>query len=108
MAIVQGGTNVKGETGGVGTVEAILKDLDEYYEKFKWETDGAQKRRVLPWIRRALIWSQELCDVTTQIVSQMVEVVKNRTRQVDSHVELFEAHQEVSDNTGHSKAGQEK
>lgn len=24
-----------------GTVEAILKDLDEYYEKFKWETDGA-------------------------------------------------------------------
>uniref|UniRef100_A0A673UJH4 Inhibitor of growth protein n=1 Tax=Suricata suricatta TaxID=37032 RepID=A0A673UJH4_SURSU len=87
----------------------ILKELDEYYEKFKLETDGVQKRRVLHCIQRALIRSQELGDEKIQIVSQMVELVENRTRQVDSHVELFEAHQEVSDTTGHSgKAGQDK
>lgn len=86
----------------------ILKELDEYYEKFKREADSAQKRRVLHCIQRALIRSQELGDEKIQIVSQMVELVENRTRQVDSHVELFEAHQEVSDTTGHSKAGQDK
>ncbi|XP_045833866.1 inhibitor of growth protein 1 isoform X1 [Meles meles] len=87
----------------------ILKELDEYYEKFKRETDGVQKRRVLHCIQRALIRSQELGDEKIQIVSQMVELVENRTRQVDSHVELFEAHQEANDTTGHSgKAGQDK
>ncbi|XP_064441971.1 inhibitor of growth protein 1 isoform X2 [Mirounga angustirostris] len=87
----------------------ILKELDEYYEKLKRETDGVQKRRVLHCIQRALIRSQELGDEKIQIVSQMVELVENRTRQVDSHVELFEAHQEVNDTTGHSgKAGQDK
>ncbi|KAF3825654.1 hypothetical protein GH733_006481 [Mirounga leonina] len=89
--------------------QEILKELDEYYEKLKRETDGVQKRRVLHCIQRALIRSQELGDEKIQIVSQMVELVENRTRQVDSHVELFEAHQEVNDTTGHSgKAGQDK
>ncbi|XP_032960904.1 inhibitor of growth protein 1 isoform X2 [Rhinolophus ferrumequinum] len=92
-----------------GGSSEILKELDEYYEKFKRETDGTQKRRVLHCIQRALIRSQELGDEKIQIVSQMVELVENRTRQVDSHVELFEAHQEVNDTTGHSgKAGQDK
>lgn len=64
---------------------------------------------MLHCIQRALIRSQELGDEKIQIVSQMVELVENRTRQVDSHVELFEAHQEVNDTTGHSgKAGQDK
>lgn len=89
--------------------QEILKELDEYYEKFKRETDGAQKRRVLHCIQRALIRSQELGDEKIQIVSQMVELVENRTRQVDSHVELFETHQEINDTTGNSgKAGQDK
>ncbi|XP_044937241.1 inhibitor of growth protein 1 isoform X3 [Mustela putorius furo] len=97
-----------GRTRVAGAAE-ILKELDEYYEKFKRETDGVQKRRVLHCIQRALIRSQELGDEKIQIVSQMVELVENRTRQVDSHVELFEAHQEVNDTTGHSgKAGQDK
>ena len=86
----------------------ILQELDEYYEKFKRETDGAQRRRVLPCIQRALIRSQELGDEKIQIVGQMVELVENRARQVDSHVGLFEANQEVSDTTGHSRAGQDK
>ncbi|XP_063103102.1 inhibitor of growth protein 1 isoform X2 [Cavia porcellus] len=87
----------------------ILKELDEYYEKFKRETDGTQKRRLLHGIQRALIRSQELGDEKIQIVSQMVELVENRTRQVDSHVEFFEAHQEIGDTTGSiGKAGQDK
>ncbi|XP_041529804.1 inhibitor of growth protein 1 isoform X2 [Microtus oregoni] len=91
------------------TVAEILKELDDYYEKFKREADGTQKRRVLHCIQRALIRSQELGDEKIQIVSQMVELVENRTRQVDSHVELFEAHQDISDSTGSSgKAGQDK
>ncbi|XP_054934882.1 inhibitor of growth protein 1-like [Physeter macrocephalus] len=88
--------------------QEILQELDEYYEKFKRETDSTQRRRVLRCIQRALIQSQELGEEKIQIVSQMVELVENRARQVDSHVELFEAHQEVSDTTGHSKAGQDK
>ncbi|ERE91028.1 inhibitor of growth protein 1 [Cricetulus griseus] len=87
----------------------ILKELDDYYEKFKRETDGTQKRRVLHCIQRALIRSQELGDEKIQIVSQMVELVENRTRKVDSHVELFEAHQDISESTGSSgKACQDK
>ncbi|XP_043333425.1 inhibitor of growth protein 1 isoform X1 [Cervus canadensis] len=86
----------------------ILKELDEYYEKFKREADGTQKRRALHCIQRALIRSQELGDEKIQLVSQMVELVENRARQVDSHVELLEAHQEAADATGHSKAGQDK
>lgn len=89
--------------------QEILKELDEYYEKFKREMDGPQRKRVLYCIQRALIRIQELGDEKIQIVSQMVELVENRARQVNSHVELFGAHQEVSDTTGHSdKAGQDK
>ncbi|XP_053240406.1 inhibitor of growth protein 1 isoform X3 [Podarcis raffonei] len=87
----------------------ILKELDDYYEKFKRETDAVQKRRLLHLIQRALIRSQELGDEKIQIVSQMVEVVENRTRQVDSHVELFETCQETNDTTGNSgKTNQDK
>ncbi|XP_026524684.1 inhibitor of growth protein 1 isoform X2 [Notechis scutatus] len=87
----------------------ILKELDDYYEKFKRETDAVQKRRLLHCIQRALIRSQELGDEKIQIVSQMVEIVENRTRQVDSHVELFETCQETNDITGNSgKANQDK
>ncbi|KAG8517005.1 Inhibitor of growth protein 1 [Galemys pyrenaicus] len=87
----------------------VLRELDEHYEKLKREPDGALKRRLLHCIQRALIRSQELGDEKIQIVSQMVELVENRARQVDSHVELFEAHPEVGDPAGNSgRAGQEK
>ncbi|XP_070607259.1 inhibitor of growth protein 1 isoform X1 [Erythrolamprus reginae] len=89
--------------------QEILKELDDYYEKFKRETDAVQKRRLLHCIQRALIRSQELGDEKIQIVSQMVELVENRTRQVDSHVELFETCQETNEITGNSgKANQDK
>nr|AAF37422.1 ING1 tumor suppressor, variant B [Homo sapiens]BAA83462.1 p24 [Homo sapiens]BAA83496.1 p24 [Homo sapiens] len=57
---------------------------------------------MLHCVQRALIRSQELGDEKIQIVSQMVELVENRTRQVDSHVELFEAQQELGDTVGNS------
>uniref|UniRef100_G1Q1A4 Inhibitor of growth protein N-terminal histone-binding domain-containing protein n=1 Tax=Myotis lucifugus TaxID=59463 RepID=G1Q1A4_MYOLU len=77
--------------------QEILKELDEYYEKFKQETESNQNSTVLHCIQRALIWSQDLGDEKIQIESQMVELVENR--------EL----QEVNDTTGHSgKAGQDK
>ncbi|XP_078061373.1 inhibitor of growth protein 1-like [Mustelus asterias] len=75
----------------------ILKELDEYYEKHKRETDVVQRRRILHYIQRALIRSQELGDEKIQIVNQMVELVENRSRQVDSHVELFENCAESND-----------
>ncbi|XP_030814140.1 inhibitor of growth protein 1 isoform X1 [Camarhynchus parvulus] len=99
----------KQSSGVMSCLSEILKDLDDYYEKFKRETDAVQKRRMLHCIQRALIRSQELGDEKIQIVSQMVELVENRTRQVDSHVELFETCQETNDTTGNSgKASQDK
>ncbi|XP_023684290.1 inhibitor of growth protein 1 isoform X3 [Paramormyrops kingsleyae] len=82
----------------------ILKELDEAYEKHKRETDPAQRRRLMYSIQRSLIRSQELGDEKIQIVSQMVELVENRVRQVDSHVEFLEPSQEPVENV----TGQEK
>ncbi|XP_072332103.1 inhibitor of growth protein 1 isoform X3 [Scyliorhinus torazame] len=80
----------------------ILKELDEYYEKHKRETDVVQRRRILHYIQRALIRSQELGDEKIQIVNQMVELVENRSRQVESHVELFENCAESNDSNNKS------
>uniref|UniRef100_A0A8C2LCA4 Inhibitor of growth protein n=1 Tax=Cricetulus griseus TaxID=10029 RepID=A0A8C2LCA4_CRIGR len=89
--------------------QEILKELDDFSEKFKHEMHSTRKWRVLHRIQRALIRSQELGDEKIQIVSQMVELVENRTMQVDSHVELFEAHQDISDSTSSSrKPGKDK
>ncbi|XP_018412507.1 PREDICTED: inhibitor of growth protein 1 [Nanorana parkeri] len=89
--------------------QEILKELDDYYEKFRRESDAIQKRRLLQFIQRALIRSQELGDDKIQIVSQMVELVENKTRQVDSHVELFETCQDLNDSTSNSsKSNQDK
>ncbi|KAK1343953.1 hypothetical protein QTO34_014510 [Cnephaeus nilssonii] len=79
----------------------IVTGDDIQTQKFKWETDRIQKRKMLHCIQRALI--QEDLDYESD-----GRVLENWTRQVDSHVELFEAHQKVSDSTGHSgKASQE-
>ncbi|XP_069746514.1 inhibitor of growth protein 1 isoform X3 [Narcine bancroftii] len=78
----------------------VLKELDEYYEKHKRETDIAQRRRILHYIQRALIRSQELGDEKIQIVNQMVEQVENRSRQVEGHIELFENCAEANEANG--------
>lgn len=80
-------------------VSEILQELDEAYEKHRQETDPVQRRRLLHSIQRALIRTQELGDEKIQIAGQMVELVENRTRQVDWHVELFQACQASSPET---------
>ncbi|KAG5283111.1 hypothetical protein AALO_G00038460 [Alosa alosa] len=79
--------------------QEILQELDETYEKHRQETDPVQRRRLLHTIQRALIRTQELGDEKIQIAGQMVELVENRTRQVDWHVELFQACQAGSPET---------
>ncbi|KAK9981040.1 hypothetical protein ABG768_000608 [Culter alburnus] len=71
-----------------------LKELDEAYEKHGLEEDPIQQRRLLHFIQRALIRSQELGDEKIQLASQMVEMVENRIRQVDNLSELLEARHE--------------
>ncbi|XP_035267371.1 inhibitor of growth protein 1 isoform X1 [Anguilla anguilla] len=77
--------------------QEVLKELDEIYEKHKKESDPVQRKRLTHCLQRALIRSQELGDEKIQIVSQMVELVENRSRQVEGHVELFESCQEPAE-----------
>ncbi|KAG9262392.1 inhibitor of growth protein 1 [Astyanax mexicanus] len=78
--------------------QEILKELDEAYQKHSQEEDPIQRRRLLHCIQRALIRSQELGDEKIQLASQMVELVENRSRQVDGFAELLEAQNEPHDN----------
>ncbi|XP_015282456.1 PREDICTED: inhibitor of growth protein 2 [Gekko japonicus] len=71
-----------------------LKEIDEVYEKYKSEDDPVQKKRLQQHLQRALITSQELGDEKIQIVTQMLELVENRARQIDSHSQCF---QDLSD-----------
>lgn len=78
-------------------VAEILKELDEAYQKHRQEEDPVQQRRLLHCIQRALIRSQELGDEKLQLAGQMVELVENRSRQVDTFAELLEAQHESHD-----------
>lgn len=73
----------------------VLKELDEAYEKYCHETDSAQRRKLQMSIQRTLIRSQELGDEKIQIAGQMVELVENRTRQMDWNSELLLSSQDV-------------
>ncbi|KAI4805796.1 hypothetical protein KUCAC02_010393 [Chaenocephalus aceratus] len=73
----------------------VLKELDDAYERYRRESDSLQRRKLQLSIQRALIRSQELGDEKIQIAGQMVELVENRTRQIDWHSELLLSSQEV-------------
>ncbi|XP_037096047.1 inhibitor of growth protein 1 [Syngnathus acus] len=73
----------------------VLKELDDAYERYRKESDAPQRRKLQLSIQRALIRSQELGDEKIQIAGQMVELVENRTRQLDWHSELLVSSQEV-------------
>ncbi|TSK17856.1 Inhibitor of growth protein 1 [Bagarius yarrelli] len=79
--------------------QEILKELDEAYQKHRQEEDPIQRRRLLHCIQRALIRSQELGDEKIQLAGQMVELVENRSRQVDAFAELLEVQHEPPDVT---------
>lgn len=63
--------------------QETLKEIDDVYEKYKKEDDSNQKKRLQQHLQRALINSQELGDEKIQIVTQMLELVENRARQME-------------------------
>ncbi|XP_061102283.1 inhibitor of growth protein 2 [Conger conger] len=65
--------------------QEVLKEVDDVYEKYKKEADGGQRKRLQNQLQRALIGSQELGDEKIHVVTQMMELVENRSRQMDSH-----------------------
>ncbi|XP_043953749.1 inhibitor of growth protein 2 [Gambusia affinis] len=65
--------------------QEVLKEVDEVFEKYKGEQDSAQRKRLQIQLQRALILSQELGDEKIHVVTQMTELVENRSRQMDSH-----------------------
>lgn len=67
-----------------------LKEIDDVYEKYKKEDDLNQKKRLQQLLQRALINSQELGDEKIQIVTQMLELVENRARQMELHSQCFQ------------------
>ncbi|KAG5844983.1 hypothetical protein ANANG_G00133950 [Anguilla anguilla] len=70
--------------------QEVLKEVDGVYEKYKKETDGGQRKRLQLQLQRALISSQELGDEKIHVVTQMMELVENRARQMDSHSLCFQ------------------
>uniref|UniRef100_A0A3P9J9T8 Inhibitor of growth protein n=1 Tax=Oryzias latipes TaxID=8090 RepID=A0A3P9J9T8_ORYLA len=65
--------------------QEVLKEVDEVFERYKDEEDAAQRKRLQIQLQRALISSQELGDEKIHVVTQMTELVENRSRQMDSH-----------------------
>ncbi|XP_034021145.1 inhibitor of growth protein 2 [Thalassophryne amazonica] len=65
--------------------QEVLKEVDEVFEKYKAEQDATQRKRLQVQLQRALIVSQELGDEKIHVVTQMMELVENRSRQMDSH-----------------------
>ncbi|XP_009328999.1 PREDICTED: inhibitor of growth protein 2 [Pygoscelis adeliae] len=76
-------------------IPKALKEIDDVYEKYKSENDPVQKKRLQQHLQRALINSQELGDEKIQIVTQMLELVENRARQMETHSQCF---QDLSEN----------
>ncbi|XP_052003907.1 inhibitor of growth protein 1-like [Xyrauchen texanus] len=79
--------------------QEILTELDEANEKHRHESDPAQKRRLLHCIQRSLIRTEELEDEKIQIAGQMVELVENRSRQLEWQSKLFQACQDSPEST---------
>ncbi|KAE8629831.1 hypothetical protein XENTR_v10000608 [Xenopus tropicalis] len=72
----------------MGAVEA-LKEVDDVFEKHSNETDANQKKRLLQQLQRALIVTQELGDDKIQLVTQVFELIENRTKQMESLCQGF-------------------
>ncbi|KAK0131675.1 Inhibitor of growth protein 2 [Merluccius polli] len=63
----------------------VLQEVDDVFERYKGEQDAAQRKRLQLQLQRALIASQELGDQKIHVVTQMTELVENRSRQMDGH-----------------------
>ncbi|XP_040274646.1 inhibitor of growth protein 2 [Bufo bufo] len=81
-----------------------LKEIDEVYEKHSNEGDPSQKKRLLQQLQRALIVTQELGDDKIQLVTQVFELVENRTKQIDAVCKGFADPDENEKSTEKTKA----
>ncbi|XP_075053295.1 inhibitor of growth protein 2 isoform X1 [Mixophyes fleayi] len=66
-----------------------LKEIDEVSEKHSNESDPHHKKRLLQQLQRALIVTQELGDDKIQLVTQVLEMVENRSKQIDAQCKGF-------------------
>ncbi|XP_029437898.1 inhibitor of growth protein 2 [Rhinatrema bivittatum] len=81
----------------------VLREIDDVCEKHKNESDEAQKKRLQQHLQRALISSQEFGDEKLQIVTQMLELVENRARQMEAHYQCFQDPSEMDQPTEKGK-----
>ena len=65
----------------------VLKEIITQKDLYLKQEDGSQKKRALISIQRGLIKSQELGDEKLQLVSQILEHIENRTRQLEQDLE---------------------
>ncbi|XP_064796863.1 inhibitor of growth protein 2-like [Oncorhynchus masou masou] len=77
--------------------QEVLKEVDDVYERYQGERDAAQRKRLQIQLQRALISSQELGDEKIHVVTQMTELVENRSRQMDSHSLCLQEPSEASE-----------
>ncbi|XP_056432018.1 inhibitor of growth protein 2 [Gadus chalcogrammus] len=70
--------------------QEVLQEVDDVFERYKGEQDAAQRKRLQGQLQRALILSQELGDEKIHVVTQMTELVENRSRQMDSHSQCLQ------------------
>ena len=68
-------------------VTELLKDIRQHQEVCVKEGDSVQKKRSLIQIQRGLIKSQEIGDEKLQLVQQIIELIENRTRQLEQDLE---------------------
>ena len=64
-----------------------MKDIRQHQEVCVKEGDSVQKKRSLIQIQRGLIKSQEIGDEKLQLVQQIIELIENRTRQLEQDLE---------------------
>ena len=65
----------------------LVSDMSSNQEVYMTETDSHIRKRALIQIQRALIKSQEIGDEKLALVSQIMEHIENRTRQLEQDLE---------------------
>ena len=65
----------------------LLRDIEQYKANVQKESDGTLRKRYVTQVQRALIKCQELGDDKLQVVSQIIECVENRSRQLHQDLE---------------------
>ncbi|XP_031573130.1 inhibitor of growth protein 1-like [Actinia tenebrosa] len=69
-----------------------LKEIERLMNSYQKERDSAMKRKYLIQIQRRLVKSQEYGDEKLQLVGHIMEVVENRSRQVEIDMEHLDTY----------------